>query len=60
MQRLKLADEAEPIPKYRDLVIDHMEIIDLGRGYLATHDEKMIWSNQLVTWREIASRSNSS
>lgn len=53
IQSLNLADEEKPVPKCRDLVIDHIEIIDLERGYLATHDKDMVWSNQLVTWREI-------
>lgn len=60
MQSLNLADEEKLFLNSRDLVIDHMEIIDLERGYLATHDEEMIWSNQLVTWRQIASCSDSS
>ena len=40
------------------LVIDHLEITDLRRGYIATYDEEKCWSNQLVAWEKIGSRSD--
>ncbi|UJB72650.1 hypothetical protein HRE53_27910 (plasmid) [Acaryochloris sp. 'Moss Beach'] len=37
------------------LVIDHLEIADFRRGYIATYDEEKSWSNQLVAWEKIGS-----
>lgn len=37
------------------LVIDHLEINDFRRGYIATYDEEKSWSNQLVAWEKIDS-----
>lgn len=40
-----------------ELTIDHMDVIDTERAYIATYDEAMSWHNHLVTWKPMTSPS---
>ncbi|WP_041661550.1 hypothetical protein [Acaryochloris marina] len=48
----------EPNDDWLDLTIDHMDIFDPEKAYVAACDKGRSWSNQLVTWKKIVSYSN--
>lgn len=50
--------EDEPNHDWLDLIIDHMDIFDPEKAYIATFDKERAWSNQLVMWKKIGSDSN--
>lgn len=57
MQSFDLAEvEKGSITKKVDLTVDHMDVVSSEKAYLSTYDEKMRWSNHLVTWKKIDSR----
>lgn len=52
--RLDLAEvEEEDSTEKIDLRIDHLDIISPEKGYIATYDSEMCWSNQLVMWKKV-------
>lgn len=59
MQRFNLAEVKEKNHAGQvDLTVDHMDVIGSEKAYMSTYDEEMCWSNHLVTWKKIGSRSD--
>ncbi|WP_299408212.1 hypothetical protein [Acaryochloris sp. IP29b_bin.148] len=40
-----------------DITIDHMDIFDPEKAYVATYSKNKSWKNQLVRWKKLASHS---
>lgn len=36
-----------------DIIIDHMDIFDSEKAYVATCDQNRAWRNQLVKWKKL-------
>ncbi|QUY44809.1 hypothetical protein [Acaryochloris marina] len=51
--------ESELNNDWLDLTIDHMDIFDPEKAYIAACDKGRSWSNQLVMWKKKTSHPNS-